>query len=110
MANLAQQPVLVSSYFQIPRVQHLGSVFFNIVVVGCEPFEDNDEVTGVFCDFDVEEAFSLDPALGSEVVLHEILDVNLVFNLVEDASLLKLQLDDCELLLLHTGGDALILC
>lgn len=110
VADLAQQPVLMSSYLQIARVQHLGGVFLNFVVVGCEPFEDDDEVARVLSDFDVEETFSLHPALGAEVVLHEILDIDLVFDLVEDASFLELQLDYRKLLLLQAGGYTLILC
>jgi hypothetical protein len=47
----------------------------------------------------VEQSLSLDLAFCSQVVLHELLDIDVVLNLVEDSFFLKLKTDDGEVLL-----------
>ena len=100
VANLPNQPVFIALDFQLARVKKLCGVLLYVVIVGSEAFEDDDEVGREVGDFGVEQPLGLDFALESQVVLHEVLDVDLVLNFVEDATLLEFQLDDRELLLL----------
>lgn len=109
MADLSDQSVFVSLNLQVARVEHLAGVLLYAVVVGVEPFEDYDEVLGEVRYLHVDQSFSLNLALGPQVILHQLLDINVVLNLVEDSLLLELETDDGEAFLLHLRRQAFVL-
>ena len=94
---------------KISRVYHLTSILLNFVVVVSKSFENNDKIARKLCNEHVEKSFTLYLPLLSQVVLHKICYINVIFYFIENSSFLELKSNHTERFCLYFCWNWLIL-
>ena len=96
VANLTKKFVFVSFDVKISWVYHLTSILLNFVVVVRKSFENNDKIARELCNEHVEKSFTLYFPLLSQIVLHKICYIDVIFYFIENSSFLKLKSNHTE--------------